>query len=220
MINIIILLLSTYIILSFGEWFLHKNVMHGDPEKLKSIYLIGGKLSKTAQDHLTHHKAISMKNKFVEAKYKKESKHKGLFFPWEVTILTFVFFYPIILLFNKFKHKKFLLFYSIIISILFSFIWNNLHPDIHEAKNKIMLRDGVPNHPKLLSHGRIYKWLWANHALHHLQKGEKGNFNIILPGADYILNTYQGKCYDNSEYCKKSKDKRICGKKKKKKMCF
>ena len=63
MINIIILLLSTYIILSFGEWFLHKNVMHGDPEKLKSIYLIGGKLSNTAQDHLTHHKAISMKNK-------------------------------------------------------------------------------------------------------------------------------------------------------------
>ena len=49
-----------------------------------------------------------------------------------------------------------------------------------------MLRDGVPNHPKLLSHGRIYKWLWANHAIHHLQKGEKGNFNIILPGADYI----------------------------------
>ena len=64
------------------------------------------------------------------------------------------------------------------------------------------------------------KLLWVNHAIHHLQKGEKGNFNIILPGADFIFNTYKGKCYDNSNYCKDSNDERICGNDKKKRMCF
>jgi len=30
---------------------------------------------------------------------------------------------------------------------------------------------------------------------------KKGNYNIIFPGGDHILNTYNS-CIDNKEYCK------------------
>lgn len=209
------LIFFTYLILSFGEWFLHKYVQHGDPEKLKKIFC--GKLSRTlvahAEAHLQHHKAINMNMKFVDKYYEGKSPHKGLFFQWFVTLVTFIFYYSLIICIFKFKHLKFLFFISILISIIFSFCWNNLHPDMHVSNLRIDIKDGMPNTPKLLSRGRIYKWLWSNHAIHHLQKGEKGNFNIIFPGADYIFNTYQGKCFNNEEYCKKNYDKRICKKK-------
>jgi sterol desaturase/sphingolipid hydroxylase (fatty acid hydroxylase superfamily) len=36
--------------------------------------------------------------------------------------------------------------------------------------------------------------------IHHLNKGDnKCNFNIILPGADFIMGTYRG-CVSNKEY--------------------
>ena len=35
------------------------------------------------------------------------------------------------------------------------------------------------------------KWVIKNHTKHHKVKGDKkGNFNIIYPGADYLLGTY------------------------------
>ena len=35
------------------------------------------------------------------------------------------------------------------------------------------------------------KWVLDNHKAHHYYKGtEKGNYNIIYPGADYILGTH------------------------------
>lgn len=38
--------------------------------------------------------------------------------------------------------------------------------------------------------------------MHHLVKGQnKGNYNIILPGGDYLLGTYNS-CVDNRDYCK------------------
>ena len=38
--------------------------------------------------------------------------------------------------------------------------------------------------------------------MHHLVKGQnKGNYNIILPGGDYLLGTYNS-CVDNIDYCK------------------
>jgi hypothetical protein len=36
----------------------------------------------------------------------------------------------------------------------------------------------------------MYDWFKANHTMHHLRKGdEKGNYNVTLPGADWILGT-------------------------------
>ncbi len=38
--------------------------------------------------------------------------------------------------------------------------------------------------------------------IHHFNKGEdKCNFNIILPGMDFIFGTYKN-CIDNTEFCK------------------
>ena len=50
--------------------------------------------------------------------------------------------------------------------------------------------------------------------IHHYNKGKnKCNFNIILPGIDFLFGTYKG-CVDNKEYCKKNinlndKEKRV-----------
>ena len=59
----------------------------------------------------------------------------------------------------------------------------------------------------------MYRWLWINHALNHMQKYEKGNYNIILPGFDYLADTYYSRCYNNNKYCKDNKqDRRVCKK--------
>jgi hypothetical protein len=56
----------------------------------------------------------------------------------------------------------------------------------------------------------ITNTLLPNHRNHHLQKGEKkGNYNIILLGADewfYKHNKY----VNNTEYCKTHQTEEIC----------
>ena len=38
------------------------------------------------------------------------------------------------------------------------------------------------------------KWVIDNHILHHVRKEHrKGNYNIIFPGADFVLGTYHTK---------------------------
>ena len=59
-----------------------------------------------------------------------------------------------------------------------------------------------------------FNWANKNHIYHHLQKGDrKGNYNIILPGADILFGTYNT-CIDNTEYCNKDDlseyDKKLC----------
>ena len=46
--------------------------------------------------------------------------------------------------------------------------------------------------------------------------GDKCNYNIVLPGMDYIMGTYKN-CVDNTEFCKKhkfdsKKNKNLCKK--------
>ena len=57
--------------------------------------------------------------------------------------------------------------------------------------------------------GGLYDWMWRNHALHHMQKGNtKGNYNIIVPGFDFLMGTHTDRVYDNAVYCKDADDKR------------
>ena len=52
--------------------------------------------------------------------------------------------------------------------------------------------------------------LYDNHKKHHLQKGsKKGNYNVIILGADEWFNTNVYKV-DNKEYCETHQNEQIC----------
>jgi len=180
--------------------------MHGDEDKLANIPFIGKALAKTAQKHIEHHKEVNMNMRLTH-----EQLHNKLFFSWETLIQTSIVL-SIFGLFVKYNIKmdntKYII-YIAYLSLLYTILWNNIHVDMHGVKGTIRINDGVPNKNGLLSRGPLYRFLWKYHAVHHLQKGdEKGNYNIVLPGMDYIFGTYNGFCYDNTEYCRKNYDSR------------
>lgn len=96
---------------------------------------------------------------------------------------------------------------TLIISTCYYLLWNILHPTYHNYT-------GMEKYDWIKSNF-IYKYLERYHLIHHLNKGEdKCNFNIILPGIDFLFGTYRGSI-DNTEFCnntvdKTEKEKKIC----------
>ena len=84
---------------------------------------------------------------------------------------------------------------------------------MHYTTKTMKIRNGVPSiilDPSIIQNP-MYKYLYINHGIHHLQKGEKYNYNIIFPMFDDLFFTKKyGKCYNNKKYCKlnRNKDKR------------
>ena len=202
-----------YFFYSTIEWILHNKVMHGDPIKLRKFPIIGEPMAYTATTHVNHHKDVNM-DMYLES----NNLSSSLYFSWNVLlelIIIGIIFSPLILKLLKLSFKQFFII-NAIVGVVYCVLWNNLHVDMHGIKDKIKLKDGITNFPGLLSRGPIYNYLWKYHATHHLQKGgSKKNFNIILPGADYLFGTYINFCYDNEKYCEETSDKRCLSKQKK-----
>lgn len=194
-----------YLLCSFTEWFLHSQIMHGNPKTLAKVPIIGKALQQTATGHLNHHKDVAMDMSLIS-----NELYKGLYFNWETTvhITTAVFIFGLPIKHYLSKNTKQYIYVVLAIGIVYSILWNNLHLDMHKNTNNIPLHKGVPNVPKSLSKGPIYNYLYKYHAIHHLQKGVKKNFNIVLPGFDLLFGTHQGFWYDNSSYCKTTLDNR------------
>lgn len=49
---------------------------------------------------------------------------------------------------------------------------------------------GLPRSLDFVENTGYYKFLWKNHVIHHLYRDKDVNFNITLPGGDYILDTF------------------------------
>lgn len=199
-------LIYTYILCSFTEWFLHKEIMHGNPEKLRKIPFLGSKLATTARSHIEHHSEVNM-----DMKLQNPVLSRKLYFAWDVSIyfsiVLFIFGLPIQKRF-KILYKNYMI-YVFSLSLIYCFLWNNLHVDMHGVKDSIDFKNGVPNSRGALSKGPLYNYLWKYHAIHHFQKGNaKGNFNIVLPGFDFLFGTFNHNCYNNTEYCKTHSDTR------------
>lgn len=186
--NIAILIISIYILSSFMEWSLHKFVMHGNPEFFEKIPLIGKILASTARDHLRHHEHVNIDMTL------SQTKTNGLYFWWSTT-LTFII---IALILSKFMAPV-----PIVLSILIhNILWNNWHTRFHKYDQTVKIKEGLPTF-QMFPVGPIYDYLWKYHAIHHSQKGEKYNFNIILPLFDHLFGTLGDKsCIDNTLYCK------------------
>lgn len=212
--NILKTFVIIYMDLSFLEWYIHRYLMHKSENRIincinSPIKYIYSSIRKMDQidSHVKHHEIVN-----VDGTVQKNDK--GMYYSFNNIYLTPLLAHPIYYITTKiinYEHttNEYLfigtLFYFI--SYLYYKLWNILHPSYHNYLDK--------DYNKYLKNNVIYQYLERYHMLHHFNKGEnKCNFNIILPGADFIFGTYKG-YVDNSDYCKlktnkTEKDIQIC----------
>lgn len=195
-----------YITISFIEWFVHRFIMHGNPKILSKIPLFGKLLSDTARDHKYHHEQILMNMHYIE-------KHSTNHFTWFATISLGTIFAICFKILTNINDNRIILFICTSMTIGYCFLWNTIHNQMHYTTKTVTLREGVPSVilDRSIIKNKLYKSLYINHGIHHLQKGEKFNYNIVFPMFDHLFFTKKyGKCYNNISYCEinKNKDKR------------
>jgi hypothetical protein len=137
-------------------------------------------------------------------------KYLGLYFTWTYTMIVLVvglvegFLLYLLLKAINIKIKLvYVVLWVVIFSIYQTSFWNTVHPDIHNISDNITIYEGIPgwNGWKILFSSiyinrdlTLYEWFKRNHTLHHLRKGgDKGNYNVTLPCADWIF----GKMYSD-----------------------
>jgi len=189
-----------YIALTFMEWFMHKYLMHSQKGEL--LYT-----EAWSQSHLNHHKKVQNNNKV------KSKNPEGMIFTWFPALVAMAIPMAIVIYsINKYLETGYsnqtILIILSCIAVAYGSLWNTLHISFHDADIKYSALHAFPStsiHSYIKQFTPV-QWLWKNHTYHHLNKGaNKGNFNIILPGADFIMGTYRNKI-DNTQYCKENKN--------------
>ena len=204
--QVLLTIAITYFTISMLEYVLHSKVMHGNPDTLRRVPIVGNIMAKTAEHHLAHHMEVRM-----DMKLEHKTDVSGLIFGWETSLILLGLQFGLMMSLKRFTKlsTKSTAIVSLSIMVGYCFLWNSIHLDMHRVSHNVSVAQGVPNMPNTLSRGFVYRYLWKYHAIHHLQKGgDKGNFNIVLPGFDHLMGTFRGFCFDNTEYCRETKDAR------------
>jgi len=177
---ICVFLISLYLLASFEEYFIHKYIMHN---KINFPYL-----KELYEEHIKHH--IDTNEDYTI----KKNDHTNICFTFTTTIPLFIItIFILYFLFNKIISFNIILFSIIIIIIIHIVVWNSLHSYVHYFDVNTICKNAIIGIPKeYINEKNIYvKWSLDNHRAHHFYKNEqKGNWNIVFPGADYILGTY------------------------------
>ena len=214
----LIICFIVYIDLTAMEWLVHKYVMHAYDRP--GLPLVGALVEKESSQHWAHHREV-LSDMTLDIETKKD-KHQGLFFRRKATtFFTLVIFALLTLQFKLLKvHSSAAItaLISLVSTVGYSFLWNNFHALLHGESDIIISgTDGVTNRYQKyvlpFVPGRWFEWMAYNHAMHHAVKGtSKGNYNIILPGFDYVMGTYNHPpCFDNTDFCK-DEDLKACDK--------
>ena len=180
-IKLMMVVIIFYLELTIGEVLIHKYVMHNNPNSImRKIY---------GDYHIRHHMDVKS-DMTLSDNYFEE----GLFFGWKYTlllsILIFSIWYPTLHLFFTKINRNYIFGLSILMGITYKLLWDYLHYSFHQLSELESKRSNP-----------IFNWLFINHTIHHLQKGErKGNYNIIFPGGDFILGSYNS-CINNKKSC-------------------
>jgi hypothetical protein len=192
----------TYIYFSFAEWTIHKYVMHCNKKSFFWSIISGLDPTKIINDicdhHIEHHLEVNPNMTLSEVKHKT-----SLFMGWRVCVqVSIIVFIGMVI--TKFisgvKYSYGLLaISSIIISMTWSYLWNKVHPLMHNFMGSYKINEGP--YENKIDFSIINKLFYRNHQFHHLQKGvKKGNYNVIVFGADEWLGT-NVQVIDNKEYC-------------------
>jgi hypothetical protein len=178
--SVCLFFVTLYILLSFEELFIHKYIMH-DVIKIPFLNDVG-------ERHIKHHIAtnpdFSIKNNETENICFDSTSAFAVYFI-TVTIMY--------LLFHKIISSSIILVSVLVFSVIAWIIWNTLHSYIHFFDGNTLCQDTVVGIPKeYINEDNFYvKWSLDNHRAHHyFKKEEKGNWNVVFPGADYIMGTH------------------------------
>ena len=191
-----------YLCISFIEWFFHAKVMHGNPDVLCNVPFIGNYLAQTARDHNEHHRHVQMNMHFVD-------EYETNIFDWPtllpIMLMTFMFMLPAV----KFQ-PLLALGISGLMVLVYGLLWNHIHNEMHSSLGTVSWTEGPPKFvPAFYKEHSWFRTLTKHHAIHHLQKGNKYNFNIICLGVDRLMNTLKpDHCFDNTTYCTEHQDDR------------
>lgn len=167
-----------YLICTMSEWILHRYVMHAkvDLPWIRTFH----------DSHVIHHSLIEkdMTVREHERMYEDICMQP---FSWLVILLMSGGLMWV--LFGRWFSASVIIAHVLVFVLIEVVVWNSLHPYIHHVAGKAGCRLSSTDIPS----GNPYvKWVVRNHAAHHLIKGErKGNFNIVFPGADYLMGTYR-----------------------------
>lgn len=190
---ILAIIFFIYLFSSILENLIHRFVMH------KSL-MNTSFFNNVNKNHILHHKATTSDgslNKNIE-NYKELGNEESLCLSgWESLIVfgTSIFVITPLTLkifgVNFYSINALIAFiFAILLCIYAKVTWDTIHPYLHkESPLKCGTFFTITN--EKIINNFYYKWLMKNHKAHHLIKGDKkGNFNITLPGADFILGTY------------------------------
>jgi hypothetical protein len=178
--SICLFLFTTYMLATFEEYFIHKYIMH----QMIDLPV----LKETAEEHIKHHKATNSDYTI------KENDHSNICFSFTTNLLPII----LILFITYFLFRKIISTWIILLTIFLFYIihiisWNTLHSYVHYFEVNTICTDTFYGIPKeYINENNIYvKWSLENHRAHHYYKGEqKGNWNVVYPGADYIMGTH------------------------------
>ena len=145
-------------------------------------------LDEYGKDHIKHH--IATNKDFTIKNNDPDNICFDFFTIIPLYVSTVLILY---LFFNKMISLNIILIAVFITVCLHMVVWNTLHSYIHYfevndvCKNTIY---GIPS--KYINEENFYvKWSLDNHRAHHYFKHEeKGNWNVVFPGADYIMGTH------------------------------
>jgi len=198
-------LMLFYIFFSIVELTAHKYIMHCDKDSLFSkiiakIPFINSTYLDTCNKHVQHHLEVKPDMELIENKNKS-----SLFMGWSIFLYLFGAFLVCLLLAKYISGYDItytnLILLAVVVTFVWEYIWNKVHVKMHNYEIDYSIKEG-PYDENLFELDYVKNLLLRNHTYHHLQKGErKGNYNVILLGADEWFNL-NNKTIDNSEYCK------------------
>ena len=106
------------------------------------------------------------------------NEHSTNGFHWFDTIALGTIFAIFFKILTDINDNKIILFIILTMTIGYSFLWNTIHNQMHYTTKTMTLKEGVPSIilDRSIIKNPIYKFLYINHGIHHLQKV----INIII----------------------------------------
>ena len=171
-----------YTVLSVTEWVIHRYIMHCYQNMPQLLNVPG--LKTVCSSHHNHHLTVK-----EDMSLKNNNHDSELVFSWGESSSFILFIFPIMFALTCLLNIKVGAFTNLACVSFSAFIhmiiWNSEHTRMHDKKVDVPFVPYINNVPD-----GMYYPLLRNHELHHKIKGdEKGNFNIVILGADEFLGT-------------------------------